>query len=130
MTTYNSSVRKSGPILWIVQGVLAVLFLFTGSVKLILPLDQLTGPIALPGLLVRFLGVCEVLGAIGLILPTLFNVLPVLTPVAAGGLIVIMIGATIITVAGGSVVGALFPLIVGLLAAFVLYGRSVRRAAV
>jgi len=48
--------------LWIVQGLLAAVFLFAGGTKLVLPLDQLTGPVALPGLLLRFIGVCEVLG--------------------------------------------------------------------
>jgi hypothetical protein len=109
--------------LWIVQGLLAALFLFAGGMKLILPLEQLAGPVPLPGLFVRFIGVAEVLGAIGLILPGLLRIRPGLTPLAAAGLVIIMIGATVITVAGGDVATALIPLLVGLLAAFVAYGR-------
>jgi uncharacterized membrane protein YfcA len=48
---------------------------------------------------------------------------PGLTPLAAAGLVIIMIGATVITLAGGDVASALIPLVVGLLAAFVAYGR-------
>ena len=111
--------------LWIVQGLLALLFLFAGGMKLVLPLEELTGPmpVPLPGLFLRFIGVAEVLGAIGLILPGLLRIRPGLTPLAAAGLVIIMIGATVITLAGGDVALALIPLVVGLLAAFVAYGR-------
>jgi hypothetical protein len=107
--------------LWIVQGLLALLFLCAGGMKLVLPLDALKGPVALPGLFVRCIGVAEVLGALGLILPGLLR--PGLTPLAAAGLVIIMIGATVVTVAGGQLAPALIPVVVGLLAAFVAYGR-------
>ena len=82
------------------------------------------GGIPLPGLFLRFIGICEVLGALGLILPGLLRVRPGLTPLAAAGLVVIMIGATVLTLAGGQGAAlALPPLIIGLLAAFVVYGR-------
>jgi hypothetical protein len=110
-------------VLWGVQGLLAALFLFAGVMKLVLPIDAMAGPVALPGLFLRFIGVAEVLGAIGLILPRLLRIRPELTPVAASGLVIIMIGATVITAIGGGA-QALFPLAVGLLAAFVAYGRS------
>ena len=109
--------------LWIIQGLLALLFLFAGGMKLVLPLDALAGPISLPGLFVRFIGVAEVLGALGLILPGLLRLWPVLTPLAAVGLVIIMSGATVLTLASGNVVPALIPLVVGLLLAFVAYGR-------
>jgi hypothetical protein len=110
-------------VLWIVQGLLALLFLFTGGIKLVLPLEVLTEGSPLPGWFVRFLGVAEVLGAIGLILPGLLRIRPGLTPLAAAGLVIIMIGATVLTLAGGEVALALIPLAVGLLSAFVAYGR-------
>ena len=113
-------------VLWIVQGLLALLFLFTGGMKLVLPIEVLTEQSPLPDPFVRFLGVAEVLGAIGLILPGLLGIRPVLTPLAACGLVVIMVGATALTLAGiapGGVAGALIPLVVGLLSAFVAYGR-------
>ena len=114
-------------ILWIVQGLLALIFLFTGGTKLVLPIEVLMEQTPLPGWFVRFLGVAEVLGAIGLILPGLLRTRAGLTPLAASGLVIIMIGATTLTLAGGVVPGgvtlALISLVVGLLAAFVVYGR-------
>jgi hypothetical protein len=110
-------------VLWIVQGLLALLFLLAGGTKLVLPLDQMSGPVTLPGWFLRFLGVAELLGAIGLILPGLLRIRPGLTPLAAAGLVIIMIGATGITAATGGGVTALIPAVVGLLAAFVAYGR-------
>jgi uncharacterized membrane protein YphA (DoxX/SURF4 family) len=111
--------------LWIVQGLLALIFLFTGSMKLVLPLEVMTEqmPLPLPDPFLRFIGVAEVLGAIGLILPGLLGIRPGLTPLAAAGLVIIMIGATGLNLAGGDVVPALIPLVVGLLSAFVAYGR-------
>ncbi len=114
--------------LWIVQGLLALVFLFAGGMKLVLPLEQLTGPVPLPGLFVRFLGVAEVLGALGLILPGLLGIRPGLTPLAAVGLVIIMIGATVVTLVGRIIPAALISLVVGLLAAFVAYGRWTERA--
>jgi hypothetical protein len=109
--------------LWIVQGLLALVFLFAGGLKLVLPLEKLTGPVPLPGPFVRLLGVAEVLGGIGLVLPGLLRIRPGLTPLAAAGLVLIMTGATVITLVGGDVALALIPLVVGLLSAFVAYGR-------
>jgi DoxX-like family len=109
--------------LWIVQGLLALLFLWAGGMKLVLPVEAMTEQMPLPGLFLRFIGVAEVLGALGLILPGLLRLWPALTPLAAAGLVLIMIGATVLTLAGGAVAMALFPLVVGLLAAFVAYGR-------
>jgi hypothetical protein len=109
--------------LWVIQGLLAALFLFAGGAKLVLPLDQMTGPVALPGWFLRFLGVAEVLGALGLVLPGLLRIRPGLTPLAAAGLVIIMIGATVVTLVGGMVAVALMNVVVALLAAFVAYGR-------
>jgi hypothetical protein len=71
----------------------------------------------------HFIGVCEVLGAIGLILPGLVHIKPGLTPLAAAGLTIIVIGATVITVMGGMIATAVIPLVAAILAAFVAYGR-------
>src|SRR5260370_39544695 len=116
-----SSLKQRKPILtsalWIIQGLLALLFLFAGSMKLIVPIAMLTAqmPMPLPGLFLKFIGVAEVTGAIGLILPDLVRMRPMLTPLAACGLLIIMAGATVVTLRAGSVGGALCPLVVGLL---------------
>lgn len=115
-------------VLWIIQVLLALLFLFAGGTKLLLPLDVLAsmGPpdqVRLPGLFLRFIGVVEVLGALGLVLPGLLRIKPGLTPLAAAGLVIVMIGAVAVTAASGQMATAITPLIVGLLAAFVAYGR-------
>lgn len=111
-------------ILWTVQWLLALLFLWAGGMKLVLPLEMLKGPVELPGLFLRFIGVAETLGAIGLILPWLLRIRPVLTPLAAGGLVIIMVGATVITLIGGGGAFSLIPAIVGILAASVVLGRG------
>ena len=109
--------------LWVIQGLLAALFLFAGSMKLILPIEAMAGPVALPGAFLRFIGVVEMLGAVGLVLPWLLRIRPELTPLAGAGLVLIMVGATVITMMGGAAAGALVPFAVGLLAATVAYGR-------
>jgi uncharacterized membrane protein YphA (DoxX/SURF4 family) len=109
--------------LWIVQGLLAALFLFAGGMKLVMPIEAMTQQIAYPGFFLRFIGVVEVLGGLGLILPGLFRIRPVLTPLAAAGLVIIMIGATWVAASTGDIKTALMPLVVGLLSAFVAYGR-------
>ena len=110
--------------LWVIQGLLAAIFLFAGGMKLVLPIEAMAGPVSLPGLLLRFIGVAEVLGAVGLILPGLLRIHAELTPVAAAGLVIIMIGATVITAMGGAMAPAVVPFIVGVLAASVAYGRA------
>lgn len=112
--------------LWIVQGLLAALFLFAGGMKLVTPVGALAAMSPFPGEFIRFIGVCEVLGAAGLILPCALRVLPVLTPLAATGLVVIMAGATATTLAIGGGTLALPPAAVGLLAGLVALGRRPR----
>lgn len=109
--------------LWIVQALLALLFIWAGGIKLVLPLEKLAGPVALPGAFLRFIGVAELLGGLGLILPSLLRIRPELTPLAAAGLAIIMIGAVVITLIGGGIGLAVIPGATGLLAAFVAYGR-------
>jgi hypothetical protein len=121
--SHRNQTSKASVALWIVQGLLALVFLFAGGMKLALPLEALRGPIALPGLFLRFIGVAEVLGALGLLLPGILRIQRALTPLAACGLVIIMAGATVLTAASGAVAGALVPLVVGLLAGTIAYGR-------
>lgn len=115
--------------LWIVQALLAALFLFAGTMKLVLPLEAMTKQMPLPGWFLRFTGTAEVLGALGLILPGVLQIAEGLTPLAAAGLSVVMIGATVLTLAIGGGLSALVPATVGLLAVFVVYGRAATGAA-
>jgi uncharacterized membrane protein YphA (DoxX/SURF4 family) len=112
--------------LWIIQALLAALFLFAGGTKLVLPIEEMTKQMPMPGWFLRFIGVAEVLGALGLVLPWLLQIRPGLTPLAAAGLMIIMIGATVITILTGDIAMALFPLVVGILCAFIAYSRSGR----
>ena len=116
--------RKGAVTLWTVQALLAAMFLFAGGMKWAMPIAMLDAQSHLPGAFVRFIGVCEVLGALGLILPGLFRVRTDLTFLAAVGLVLIMTGATTITVGQGQILPAIGPLVLGLLAAFVARGRA------
>ena len=111
--------------LWIAQALLAAIFLFAGGMKLVISIEEMTKqmPIPLPGWFLRFTGIVEVLGAIGVILPWLLRIRPGLTPLAATGLVIVMIGATVYTLAAGDFASAPIPLVVGILTAFVAYGR-------
>jgi uncharacterized membrane protein YphA (DoxX/SURF4 family) len=108
--------------LWITQVLLALVFLFTGGSKLAMPTEVLATQSHLPGLFMKFIGVCEILGALGLILPGLLHVQPRLTPIAAACLIIIMIGA-IVSTAILMPVALPMPVIVAALTAYVAYGR-------
>ena len=110
-------------ILWIIQVLLALLFLFGGVTKLIMPVEEMVKQTAMPGPFLRFIGVAEVLGGLGLILPGLFRIKTWLTPLAAIGLMIIVIGATVVTLKMGGGAMALMPLVTAILCAFVAYGR-------
>jgi hypothetical protein len=116
--------RRGNITLWIVQGVLAALFVFTGALKLFAPLQMLKGPVAFPGWFYRFLGFAELCGALGLILPGALRIRRALTPFAAVGLTLIVTGATVITlVTGMGAAMAVLPCVTALLTASVAYGR-------
>jgi hypothetical protein len=115
--------RRISVVLWTVQGLLALLFLGAGGMKLAMPSEVLATMTPLPILFMKFIGVAEVLGGLGLVLPGLTQIRPGLTPLAAACLAVEMIGATATTLVVGGGMTALMPLVVGLLAAFVAHGR-------
>jgi hypothetical protein len=131
MSTIVISDRPAGkglPIaLWVVQVLLAALFGGAGFTKLTTPLPELATMLPytadLPGALVRFIGASEVAGAVGLVLPALFRVLPFLTPWAALGLNVVMWLATLFHLFRGEWLDMLVTFVIGNLAAFVAWGR-------
>ena len=111
-------------LLWVAQAVLALLFLFAGGMKLVTPVAVMQqGGMALPGALLRFIGVAEMLGGVGLILPGALRIREELTPLAAAGLTIIMTGAVIITLMTPQRALAVFPLVVGIIAVVIAYNR-------
>ena len=113
--------RSKNRILWIVQVLLAALFLFAGGMKLVMPIETLKEQSQMSGGFLRFIGVVEVVGGLGLVLPGLTGIAPILTPLAAAGLVIVMVGATVVSLPGGVLV--LIPFAVGVLAAWIAVGR-------
>ncbi|MFN8533407.1 MAG: DoxX family protein [Dehalococcoidia bacterium] len=110
--------------LWVLQVFLALFFaLVSGAPKLILPIDQIPMPIPLPAAFLAFIGVAEILGALGLVLPGLLRIRPGLTPLAAACLVLLTICATIYQLLGRQPESAVFAAGMGLLCAVVAYGR-------
>ena len=115
--------------LWIVQALMALVFLANGVRKLMPPLFALVKATPLLGALplpfVRFIGAAELLGAIGLVLPAATKIAPVLTPAAAAGIALLMVCATVVNAARREYakIGLTCGLL--LLAVFVVYGRLV-----
>jgi putative oxidoreductase len=113
--------------LLIAQVILAAMFIMSGFMKLSQPIDQLSKMLPwaaqVPEALVRFIGVAEVLGAVGLILPSLLRIQPKLTPIAAVGLALVMFFAVVFHISRGEtpMIGMNFILIA--IAAFIAWGR-------
>lgn len=113
--------------LWIIAGVLAVMFVAAGITKATQPIEKLAAKMGwvedYSPAMVRLIGVLEVLGGVGLILPAATGIAPILTPLAAAGLAVIMIPAAVVHVRRGET--SLVPVNVVLfaLAAFVAVMR-------
>lgn len=115
-------------ILWILQVLLALLFIWAGGFKLVVPASVLAaqsppGQMVFPGMFLKFIGLCELLGGFGLVLPGIFKTKQHLIPLAAVGLLIIMIGATVVVLMGGNVGVAVSNVVIALLLAFVAYGR-------
>jgi uncharacterized membrane protein YphA (DoxX/SURF4 family) len=115
-------------VLWVVQILLALAFLMAGIMKSTQPIVKLAVRMAWvkamkPPQLVRLIGILEILAAIGLILPAVTGILPWLTPVAAIGLVLTMIGAMIVHARIGEGSRIAPNIVLLLLAAFVVVGR-------
>lgn len=116
-------------VLWIIQGLLALAFLLAGFMKGFTPLEGLKKNMAwvrvAPAAFVRFVGIAELLGALGLILPILTGIQPWLTIAAALGLIVVMLGASIFHATRKEYSQIGMNIVLLLLAAFVVVGHIV-----
>jgi uncharacterized membrane protein YphA (DoxX/SURF4 family) len=121
----TSTARTANRFLWAAQILAALVFLFAGSMKFIMPAEKMQqGPIVLPLAFLYFIGVCECLGALGLILPAATRIKPFLTPLAAAGLTVIMIGATVVSIMSMGAVAGIIPAVLGVVTAWIAYGRT------
>lgn len=113
--------------LWIVQGILAAMFLMSGSMKTFKSIDELAPKMPwvkeVPSWQVRFIGITQLLAAFGLILPKLTGILPVLTPVAALGLVLTMVSAAIFHLKRNEMQAIGINMALLLLALFVAVGR-------
>ena len=114
-------------VLWIVQALLAAAYVLSGSMKAFRPVEQLSKNMTwvsdVPAGLVRFIGIAEVLGAIGLILPMATNVAPGLTVAAAAGLVLVQLCALAFHLSRHETRVIPGNVILLLLALFVLVGR-------
>lgn len=114
-------------LLWIAQIILSITLIWAAFVKLVQPIEQLkamwpwTGEVS-PAL-VRFTGVIDLLGALGVLLPSLFRFKPILAPLAAGGIVLLMISASVFHIYRGEASQIGFNIVFGLIAVFVAYGR-------
>jgi O-antigen/teichoic acid export membrane protein len=111
-------------VLWTLQVLLGLFYALASGMPKLVFLDQLPPPpipLAIP--FVQFIGVCEVLGGLGLILPGITRIRPGLTPLAAAGLVIITVGAVGYNLMAGWPESAVFAVVVALLVAFVGYGR-------
>ena len=114
-------------VLWVLQILLALAFFMAGAMKLMTPiaeLSQMMGWVeASPDWLVRFIGLAEVLGALGLIMPAATRIQPILTPIAAACLTVVMVLALLTHLTRGEYPEMIAPIVLGIMAVFVAYGR-------
>lgn len=113
--------------LWSTQILLAAMFGMAGCMKLSQPITQLSAMLPwtaqVPEGLVRFIGTAEIAGAVGLILPAATRILPVLTPLAASGLVLVMVLASGFHVSRGETMNLPINVVLGALATFVAWGR-------
>ena len=122
-STHVRGGRVRSTLLWTAQILLAALFVMAGTAKLLMPAEALAQQASLPVAFLRFIAVAELLGASGLVLPGVFRVKRYLTPLAAAGLIVIMVGATVISAVQLGAAAAILPAVTGVLLVTVARGR-------
>ena len=114
-------------ILWIAQVILGGMFIMAGVMKSTQPITDLSTSVPwtanVPVTLVRVIGVSELLGGIGLLLPSLLRIKPILTPIAAIGIGIIMIFAIVYHIANEETKVIGINIAFGLVAAFIAWGR-------
>ncbi len=117
--------KTANRLLWTAQTLAALLFLFAGAMKFVIPVEKMQqGPVVFPLAFLYFIGACECLGALGLVLPALTRIHTILTPLAAAGLTIIMIGAVAVSILAMGAAAGIFPAVVGVVTAWIAYGRT------
>ena len=125
METQSSRGLRIG--LWSAQIVLAIVFALAGWMKVSTPAAALVKMMpSIPVAFIRFIGIAELAGAIGIILPALTRIAPVLTPLAASGFVVVMGSAAILHLVRGQWSEVVVVIVLGVLAYFVAWGRFKR----
>ena len=127
MTASQETSKTMNFTLWVAQILLTGLLVWAGLMKLLLPIEKLSAKFPwtgqVPLFLVKFTGMIDLLGAIGLILPSLLRIQPKLTPFAASGLIILMICASVFHISRGEASGIGLNIVFGFIALFVAWGR-------
>lgn len=116
--------------LWVAQGLFAALFIMAGAVKVFQPIDELVTSLdwvtSVPLEMVRLIGIAEVLGGLGLLLPALLRIKPALTVWAALGLVVVMLSAAVFHASRGEYLGICVCLLMAATAGFIAWGRGIK----
>lgn len=127
MSSQQKPAKAIHSILWVTQVILAATFIWAAAMKLFQPVEKLAAmwpwTDQIPGTLVKLTGVADLIGAIGLILPSLLRIRPRLTPIAAIGIILLMISASIFHMARGEITQIGPNIVFAGMAAFVAWGR-------
>ncbi len=118
-------VTKTRVAVWAVQVLLAALFLFAGGFKLALSSAALAAIAPLPALFLKFIGLCEVLGGVGVLLPDVLKIRQELVSLAAVCLAGVMTGAVVVSIEMQGPAAAVGPFVTGVLALVVARARRV-----
>ncbi|MFN8287458.1 MAG: DoxX family protein [Chitinophagales bacterium] len=114
-------------VLWILQGLLGVMFTMAGVFKATSPIEKMSEKMPwvkdFPAAVVRFIGVTQFLAGLGLILPWLTGIAPILTPLAAAGLCLTMVSAAVYHLRKGESKEAVVNVVLFMLAAVIVWGR-------
>lgn len=124
----TTSNKKLNIALWIAQSLLAAMFLMTGVMKLTSPIETLAESLpwvtSVPAALIRFIGLSELLGGLGLLLPSILRIKPQLTVWAGRGLAVVMVLAAIFHGSRGEFSAIGMNVVLMTIALFIAWGRN------
>jgi putative oxidoreductase len=124
----NTNNKVMNIALWTVQVLLAIMFIMAGAMKSFQPIEKLSPMLPwvldFPEILVRFIGISELLGGLGLILPSVLRILPVLTPIASSGLALIMVLSAIFHYTKGEFQAIVINVAIFVMTLFIAWGRA------